>query len=234
MRRDMAIYAIGDLHFPGGQEKPMDVFGSHWDGHVARVVERWTHTVGPEDLVLIPGDISWAMHFEQAKADLSLIAGLPGEKVILRGNHDYWWSSIGKLREWLPATMHALQNDAYRWRGVTVCGTRGGLFPTEMNQLDAQDMKIYSRELVRLELSLALARKQNQPIIAMLHYPPLLKDTKNTAFTELLEKYNVALCCYGHLHDAGIANAFHGTHRNIAYRLVSCDAIEFTPALIYA
>ena len=148
----MAIYAIGDLHFPGGQEKPMNVFGSHWDDHVSQILANWRQTVSDDDLVLIPGDISWAMHFDQAKEDLSLVASLPGEKVLLRGNHDYWWSSIGKLRAWLPAGMYAVQNDSISWNGVTICGTRGWVFPTEMNPLNEQDEKIYNRELIRLEL----------------------------------------------------------------------------------
>lgn len=228
----MAIFAIGDLHFPGGQEKPMNVFGSHWDDHVSQIITRWKQVVNPEDLVLIPGDISWAMHFEQAKADLSVIAELPGEKVLLRGNHDYWWSSIGKIRGWLPDTMHALQNDAFRWRNVMICGTRGWIFPTELNLPEEADMKIYNREQIRLELSLQQARDEKLPIIVMMHYPPLLKDTLNTAFTEMLEKYQVSLCCYGHLHDTGIFSAFQGKHHNIAYHLVSCDAIDFTPKLI--
>lgn len=229
----MAIYAIGDLHLPGGQDKPMDVFGSHWDDHVVRVTERWKQIVAPEDLVLVPGDISWAMYFEQAKGDLSAIAQLPGEKVLLRGNHDYWWSSIGKLRSWLPENMHALQNDAYPWHGLMICGTRGWVFPTEQNPLDETDRRIYSRELIRLELSLQAAQDQRLPILVMTHYPPLLKDSQTTAFTDLLEKYRVSLCCFGHLHDVGIGNAFQGELRGITYHLVSCDAIGFAPKLIY-
>ena len=228
----MAIYAIGDLYFPGGQEKPMNVFGSLWDDHVSQIITHWKETIKNDDLVLIPGDISWAMHFDQAKDDLALIAELPGEKILLRGNHDYWWTSIGKIREWLPDTMHALQNDAFRWNDVVVCGTRGWVFPTKLSPLDAQDMKIFNRELIRLELSLQEASKHNFPLIAMTHYPPLLKDTPSTAFTELLEAYGVSLCCYGHLHDTGIANAYRGSLHEIPYHLVSCDAINFTPKLL--
>jgi len=229
----MAIYAIGDLHLPGGQDKPMDVFGNHWDDHVSRIFDNWHQTVSPDDLVLIPGDISWAMYFEQAKADLTWIADLPGEKVILRGNHDYWWNSISKIRSWLPETMHALQNDTFVWQDVTICGTRGWLFPTAQNPLDADDLKIYRRELIRLELSLQQAQSKQLPILAMLHYPPLLKDTRDTEFTQLLEAYHVSLCCFGHLHAGGIANAWQGVRQGIAYHLVSCDSIGFMPKLIY-
>ena len=228
----MAIFAIGDLHLPGGQEKPMDVFGAHWDDHASRIAAQWKRVVSPDDLVLVPGDISWAMHLEQAKDDLASIAELPGYKVLLRGNHDYWWNSIGKIREWLPDSMHALQNDAFVWHDTTICGTRGWTFPTEQNPLDETDTKIFRRELIRLELSLQQARKLGRPMIAMLHYPPLLKDALDTAFTELLEAYEVPMCCFGHLHDVGIANAFQGVHRKITYHLVSCDAIGFTPKLI--
>ena len=228
----MAIFAIGDLHLPGGQGKPMDVFGSHWDDHVSRIVAQWRQTVTANDLVLIPGDISWAMQFDQAKEDLSMIAELPGEKLLLRGNHDYWWSSIGKIRSWLPDTMHALQNDAFQWHDLMICGTRGWNFPTDLNPLDEADAKIYHRELIRLEISLQKAAERQLPILAMLHYPPLLKDTLNTAFTKLLETYHVTQCCFGHLHDVGIFNAFQGEHHQIAYHLVSCDAIGFSPKLI--
>ncbi len=228
----MAIYAMGDLHFPGGQDKPMNVFGSQWDDHAAQIALRWKQTVKPDDLVLIPGDISWAMHFDQAKADLETIAELPGEKILLRGNHDYWWSSIGRIRQWLPPKMHALQNDALRWHDTVICGTRGWVFPTELNPLDEQDQKIYARELIRLELSLQQAASYKLPVIAMLHYPPLLKDSLSTSFTALLEAYGVSMCCFGHLHDVGILNAFQGNHNQINYHLVSCDAINFTPKLL--
>ena len=230
----MAIYALADLHFPGGQDKPMNVFGNQWDDHVSKVIRNWNDTVHADDLVLVPGDLSWAMHFEQAHADLKLIADLPGEKLILRGNHDYWWSSIAKIRQWLPSSMHALQNDAFVWKDIAIAGARGWTFPTEFSPLNEQDLKIYHRELIRLELSLQQASKYQLPILAMMHYPPLLKDTGRTAFTDLLEQYQVMLCCYGHLHHTGIANAYHGNFHDIPYHLVSCDAIDFTPKLIHA
>ena len=228
----MAIYAIGDLHFPGGQDKPMNVFGSLWDDHAAQIAARWKRVVNPDDLVLIPGDISWAMQFEQAKDDLTAIAELPGEKLLLRGNHDYWWSSIGKIRQWLPPGMHALQNDAFQWHGTAICGTRGWIIPTQASPLDAQDQKIFDRELIRLELSLQQATEFKLPVIAMLHYPPLLKDALSTAFSDMLEQYGVTLCCFGHLHDSGIRSAFQGMRNRIDYHLVSCDAIDFTPKLL--
>ena len=229
----MAIFAIGDLHLPGQDEKPMDVFGSHWDRHFETICEHWRGLITQQDVVLIPGDISWAMQFDEAKRDLLDIAALPGKKVLLRGNHDYWWSSITKLRDFLPPGMMALQNDAVVIDGVALCGTRGWNFPMELNPLDAQDEKIYKRELLRLEMALQSAAQSGLPMLAMLHFPPLLKDYRETAFTALLERYPVQLCVYGHLHGMGIQNGFNGSHRGIDYRLVSCDAIGFDPVRIW-
>lgn len=229
----MAIFAIGDLHLSGGAEKPMNVFGRHWDNHFDNIRARWRELVTPGDIVLIPGDISWAMQFDEVKADLLSIAELPGTKVLLRGNHDYWWSSISKLRAFLPQGTLALQNDAVELGGLVICGTRGWNFPTELNPLDEQEMKIYRRELLRLEMTLDNAKRFGLPILAMTHFPPLLTDYRNTAFTELLERYGVAMCVYGHLHGAGIHNGFSGVHNGVEYRLVSCDSIAFTPLKVW-
>lgn len=229
----MAIFAIGDLHLPGGGVKPMDVFGAHWENHFEHICESWRAQVAQEDTVLIPGDISWAMYFEDAKADLMRIAELPGRKILLRGNHDYWWNSIGKLREFLPEGMQALQNDSALLPGVAVCGTRGWDFPTEAYPLDEQGLKIYKRELIRLEMALQSAAKAGLPILAMTHFPPLLADHRDTAFTALLERYSVRLCLYGHLHGVGIRNGFTGEHGGVDYRLVSCDALGFAPVRVW-
>ena len=229
----MAIFAIGDLHLSGSGAKPMDVFGRQWENHFDQIRNNWLELVTPADYVLIPGDISWAMQFEEAKIDLQSIAALPGIKILLRGNHDYWWSSVSKLRSYLPADMFALQNDSIALPGLAICGTRGWDFPTEMYPLEPQDDKIYRRELIRLELTLENAKRHNLPILTMTHFPPLLSDCRNTAFTALLEQYGVKLCVYGHLHGIGIHNGFTGEHNGVAYRLVSCDAIGFTPVKIW-
>ena len=155
----MAIYAIGDLHLPGHQEKPMNVFGDHWDRHFDVIRENWLSMVSPEDVVLIPGDISWAMQLEEARDDLMQIAALPGRKLLLRGNHDYWWNSISKVRALLPENMYAIQNDALALDGVVYCGTRGWNIPGEGQPTDPQDVKIFQRELLRLEMSLQQAEK---------------------------------------------------------------------------
>jgi uncharacterized protein len=229
----MAIFAIGDLHMPGGDEKPMNIFGQHWDRHMDTIRQRWHNKVQPDDTVLIPGDISWAMQFEDVKADLQSIAQLPGTKILLRGNHDYWWSSITKLRAYLPPGMIALQNDSVRADNVAVCGTRGWTFPTEAVPLDEQEARIYQRELIRLRLALDDAKKKSLPILAMTHFPPLLNDYLNTAFTALLEEYGVKLCVYGHLHGAGIRSGFNGEHNGVRYQLTSCDALDFTPIQVW-
>ncbi|MCE5342292.1 MAG: metallophosphoesterase [Eubacteriales bacterium] len=229
----MAIFAIGDLHMPGNGEKPMDIFGQNWDHHMDTIRERWQNRVEPTDTVLIPGDISWAMQFSDAKADLQSIAELPGTKILLRGNHDYWWSSITRLRACLPQGMIALQNDSVQVGDVAVCGTRGWTFPTDAFPLDEQETKIYLRELIRLRLALEDAGKRNLPILTMTHFPPLLNDCRDTAFTTLMEEYGVKLCVYGHLHGAGIRGGFTGEHNGVEYRLTSCDAIDFTPVRVW-
>ncbi|NLI20634.1 MAG: phosphohydrolase [Clostridiales bacterium] len=229
----MAILAIGDLHLSGSGEKPMNVFGPQWERHFDTIRECWKAAVKPSDIVLIPGDLSWAMQFEQAKPDLLSIAELPGTKILLRGNHDYWWSSISRLRAFLPEGTLALQNDAVSLGGFAICGTRGWTFPADQNGLDEQELKIYRRELIRLEMALENARRFDLPIIAMLHFPPLLTDYRDTEFTALLERYGVQLCVYGHLHASGIRYGFDGLHRGVTYRLVSCDAIRFSPVVVW-
>ena len=230
----MAIYAIGDLHLPGNHDKPMNVFGIQWDNHFETIQNNWRECVREDDVVLIPGDISWAMRLEDAVSDLESIAELPGEKILIRGNHDYWWSSIGKVREVLPSRMHALQNDAIAIGDTVFCGTRGWTFPTEFSPLEAQELKIFNREVARLEMSLndAVKKAGDKPVIALMHFPPLLVDGLETAFSQTLENAGVADVVYGHLHGIGIKNGFSGTRRGVRYHLVSCDSIEFAPVRI--
>ncbi len=223
----MAIYAIADLHLPGGDIKPMDVFGAHWADHFNRISQDWREKVQPDDVVLLPGDISWAMALADAKADLEAIGTLPGKKVILRGNHDYWWSGIGRVRDALPPDMYAVQNDCLKLNDTLICGTRGWLLPGE--QTSAEDMKIYQRELLRLNMTLTQARKMSEdmPIICMMHYPPLTDACRDTGFVELLKQFKVEDAVYGHLHGAGIKYAFKGEHEGIRFHLVSCDSLGF-------
>lgn len=220
------LFSIADLHLSGG-DKPMDVFGSHWERHFERISEDWNKEVGAEDLVLLPGDISWAMRLEDAREHLAQIAQLPGQKVLLRGNHDYWWSAIGRVRSALPKGISAIQNDALLIDGLLICGTRGWVLPGL--DASAEDRKIYERELLRLEMSLKKARalSQSAPLIAMMHFPPLTPVESDTAFTSLLEAYGAQHVVYGHLHGPAIKNAFTGMHNGVSYHLVSCDALGF-------
>ncbi|MDD3335772.1 MAG: metallophosphoesterase [Eubacteriales bacterium] len=230
----MAIYAIGDLHLPGHEEKPMNVFGEQWDRHFELISSEWRQRITSSDVVLIPGDISWAMQLKDARDDLDAIAALPGQKLMIRGNHDYWWSSIGKVREILKPGLGALQNDAVVIDGNVFCGTRGWMIPAAQQTPNEQDEKIFRRELLRLDMSLkqGMALYQNQALVVMTHYPPLLADGMTTAFTEILEKYPVTNVVYGHLHGAGIKIGFNGSYHGIDYQLVSCDALGFCPMLI--
>jgi len=229
----MSVFAIGDLHLPGHEQKPMDVFGSHWDRHFETISENWKQKITDDDIVLIPGDISWAMQLAEAVDDLKAIADLPGTKLLLRGNHDYWWSSLTKLRAVLPEKMHVIQNDAMRFGDHVFCGTRGWNFPTPQQTLNAQDEKVYLRELARLRMSLDQARRLGgDDVTVMLHFPPLFADGIGTAFTEILEEYAVKRVVYGHLHGAGIKIGFEGMREGISYHLVSCDALDFDPVCI--
>ncbi len=223
----MAIYAIADLHLPGGDMKPMDIFGEHWAGHFERISEDWKERVSEEDIVLLPGDISWAMALADARQDLEMIGKLPGKKVLLRGNHDYWWGGIGRVRDALPDGMYALQNDCICLGDRLICGTRGWLLPGE--QTGADDMKIYQRELLRLNMTLGQARRKSDslPIICMMHFPPLTDTSRDTGFVDVLEEYGVRDVVYGHLHGAGIRIAFRGEHRGMKFHLVSCDSLDF-------
>ena len=225
----MRVFAIGDLHLPGGDLKPMDVFGPHWENHFERICADWRAKVSEEDVVLIPGDISWAMQLQDALDDLRRIAQLPGRILILRGNHDFWWSSLTQLRCSLPERMHAVQNDAYDAGDFVFCGTRGWMIPGQGTS--AQDEKIYKREALRLEMSLSAARKiaQGRPVVAMMHYPPLLPEHKagGTAFTSLLSAYGVSRCVYGHLHGQSVQRGVRGLYEGVMYDLVSCDALSF-------
>lgn len=230
----MAVFAIGDLHLPGNCEKPMDVFGSHWERHFDTISQHWQQMIAPEDVVLIPGDISWAMQLAQVVDDLRAIEALPGYKIFLRGNHDYWWNAIGKVRALLSPGSHALQNDAVQLQGEVFCGTRGWMFPTQSQPLGEQDEKVFLRECMRLRMSLDQAVKLSggEMVTVMMHFPPLFQDGLSTAFTDILDEYPVKHVVYGHLHGHGIKVAFEGERKGVLYHLVSCDALGFCPARI--
>jgi len=220
------IYAIGDLHLPGGADKPMNVFGAHWEGHFDRIRRDWLNRVAPEDIVLIPGDISWAMQAEDAMGDLNAIGALPGRKILLRGNHDYWWCGISRLRDMLPPGMFAVQNDALALEDTAICGTRGWTLPGSGAQ--PEDEKIYRRELLRMEMSLERAVKlKASRLVVMCHYPPLGEGGTETPLSGILEKYPIDDVVYGHLHGAALRTAVTGVFRGIRYHCVSCDGLDF-------
>jgi len=223
----MTIYAIGDLHLPGGQEKPMAVFGPQWEGHWEKIQADWRARVQPQDIVLIPGDISWAMQLRDALPDLAEIGALPGRKLLLRGNHDYWWGAITRVREALPDGMYALQNDALMLGGVTFCGSRGWTHP--QNEEEGEDARIYARELIRMRLSLERARQLSPegPVVALTHFPPLGEGGTPTPVSQMMEEFSVGDVVYGHLHGASLKNAFAGQLGGVRYHFVSCDGLGF-------
>ncbi len=227
----MQIYAIADLHLSLTSEKPMDVFGEAWRGHAEKLERNWRERVQEDDLVLIPGDISWAMQLSAALPDLSFIGSLPGKKILLKGNHDYWWSAIGRVRSSLPDGMRALQNDSIVENGIGICGSRGWLCPGS-NNFSAEDQKIYLRELDRLSLSLS-SLPAVETKIAMLHFPPFTDKEKGSGFTERLEVAGVQIVVYGHLHGEANRYAFEGERNGIYYHCVAADKLDFMPKLIY-
>ena len=223
----MKVFAIADLHLPGRDAKPMEVFGDHWLNHFERIAEDWAARVGPDDLVLLPGDLSWAMRLEDATDDLRAIGDLPGKKAILRGNHDYWWSSIGRVRDALPPGMFAVQNDCVVFPEFVLAGTRGWIIPD--GDADADDERIYQRELLRLEMSLKAARSKSADgdLIVMMHYPPRTQAVRETGFTRLLEDYRAKHVVYGHLHGDRLRAGFRGCANGVQYYLAACDALGF-------
>ena len=223
----MALYAIADLHLSNYVNKPMDIFGPHWARHDEKIKEDWLSRLKDEDVILIPGDISWAMNLQEAMIDLKWIAQLPGRKILLKGNHDYWWASISKLNNIFP-NMNFLQNNFFPYKDYAICGTRGWVCPNS-KKFTQQDEKVYQREVKRLKLSLEEAVKTNfKKIIVMLHYPPTNDEFEASLFTEVIKAYDVEIVVYGHLHgkdayDAGLK----GEHDGIIYHLVSSDFLDF-------
>ena len=229
----MSIYALADPHLGKGVEKPMDIFGPRWEGHAEKMAANWRATVGADDWVLVPGDISWAMKLEDALTDLSFLDALPGRKILLKGNHDYWWTSRSKVEAVLPPSLRLLQHDCVDLGGgVGVVGTRGWT-PPDAPRATEQDKKIYAREVARLTLSLnAAAQGRFDHLIAMLHYQPIYEGLGETAFVPLLRDAGVRTCLYGHLHGANHVHAVRGLRDGITYHFVAADAIDFTPVRV--
>jgi len=224
----MRVFAISDLHLSADESKPMDIFGAAWDNYWDLIRQDWDAKVTENDIVLIAGDISWAMRLEEAVKDLERIAELKGTKVIIRGNHDYWWQSIGKGRAAAPAAVKVIQNDAIRIGEYIVCGTRGWTVPETGTKGTEEDIKLYEREKLRMEMSLKAAdniRQEGDKVIAMIHYPPFNSRFEDSGFTKLFEEHRVDAVVYGHLHGAYCRVKLFMEKKGISYYLTSCDLV---------
>lgn len=224
----MKVFAISDLHLSVNNPKPMDIFGQVWEGYESKIFADWQEKVKEEDLVLLAGDFSWAMKLEDAKADFELLQPLPGKKILIRGNHDYWWASISAVRAALPQDMFAIQNDAMKFGNLIVCGTRGWTVPENGEFASPEDEKIFKREVIRLDLTLKSAKAlqtNGEKIICMMHYPPCNFKREESEFTKLLEQAQVASVVFGHLHGYKRRET-HFELRGIDYYLTSCDMVD--------
>lgn len=246
----MAIFAIADLHLSfGTPNKKMDVFGPTWENHHEKIASCWKKLIKEDDLILIAGDISWATHTKDAIPDLNWIENLPGTKVIIRGNHDYWWSSIKKLKEVLPPSIHAIHNNTFLWNEIAISGARLWDTPEysfspfiefidnplekksekKPEEIAKENEKIFLRELNRLKISLQEIPQTAKKRIVMTHYPPLSASLENSRVTNILESHKIDLCVFGHLHNVRKGSLPFGTKNGIQYHLTSCDYLGFKP-----
>lgn len=228
----MALFAIADLHLSLGADKPMDVFRG-WQDYVQRLEENWRGMVGDTDTVVIAGDISWAMKLEDTLKDFSFINSLPGQKLLLKGNHDYWWSTRNKMDRFFLEngwdTLHILHNCAYRVDDKAICGTRGWLYNAET----AEDRRIVSREAGRLLSSIEQAKALGGELAAFLHYPPVYDSMECRELLEILRENQIRHCYFGHIHGQYAAKkALAGSYQGIGMHLISCDYVNFAPVPI--
>jgi predicted phosphohydrolase len=224
----MALYAIGDLHLCLGAPKPMDIFGGSWVGYMDKLMDGIS-IIGPEDTTVLLGDLSWALDLNGAAADFSWIDQIPGRKIILKGNHDYWWSTAAKFYKFCEehnfSNQYILNNNFYEYEDWAICGTRGWFFEEERS--GQHDEKVFRRELIRLEASLKAAGEK--PKMVFLHYPPRYKGYECREILDLLQKYEVRRCFYGHLHGASHKLAQQGLWDSVEFQLVSADYLDFKP-----
>lgn len=228
----MGLFAIADLHLSLGVDKPMDVFRG-WDDYVGRLKTNWERLITDDDTVVIAGDISWAMKLEECVEDFSFINSLPGRKLLLKGNHDYWWQTKKKIDDFLLAngfdTIRILFNNAYEADGKAICGTRGWYYDKEGDH----DIKVINREIGRLRLSYNEAAKLNKPIVAFLHYPPVYGDIECKEIMDALTELGITECYYGHLHgERTHKNAVTGMYKGINFHLIACDYTRFVPVSV--
>ena len=227
----MALYAISDLHLALNANKPMDIFGEKWLGHDEKIKSNWINKIKDEDTVLIAGDISWGMRQEDSKNDLEWISNLPGKKLLIRGNHDYWWNSISKLNKMFD-NMKFIQNNFFVYNDWAICGSRGWICPGSDKFNEEKDKKIYDREQIRLRLSLDKAKSEGyHKIICMIHYPPTNEKFQESEFIKIFKEYEVQKVIYGHLHGSGY-RVINGERDGVEYFLTSSDHLNFNPIKI--
>ena len=230
----MKVYSISDLHLSLTSPKPMNIFGPVWDHYWEKIVEDWSKKVTAEDIVLIAGDISWAMKLDDAVYDIREIDKMPGKKVFIRGNHDFWWKSPTAMRAIFPQDCFVVQNDSTKIDKFIFCGTRGWQVPETTDWTD-EDKKMLSREAQRLELSLKSAQQKMEEgdvLICMMHFPPFNSKLEPSIFTDIMEKYGVKKCVYGHLHGKSKSIRYF-VRNDIEYYLTSCDKVKNKLVTIY-
>ena len=231
----MSIYAISDLHLAVSVDKPMDVFGGQWDNYMQKLQTNWNNLVNQDDYVLIPGDISWATYIDEADSDFLFIDNLKGTKIISKGNHDYWWTTMSKLQKYVEeknfSTIKFLNNNSIKLEDIVVCATRGWKCPNE-DDFTTEDKKIYDRELNRLKLSLESVVDKECEKYVMIHFPPFNTKREMNELIELLNTYGVKNCLYGHLHGSALKNPFEGELYGVNFRLISADYLKFMPIRI--
>jgi len=224
----MALYAIGDLHLSLSGNKPMDVFGGRWEGYIEKIIEGFS-SLQPDDVTVLCGDLTWAMGLLESLEDFRFIDNLPGKKIVLKGNHDYWWSTVTKTRKAFADSgierIDFLHNNCHTYGDIAICGTRGWFYEEESGK--AQDKKILDREIQRLETSLKAAGDREK--YCFLHYPPRYRDYVCREVVALLSTYGVTRCFYGHIHGAGHQHAVQGKVDGVEYAMVSADYLQFRP-----
>lgn len=229
----MSIYAIGDLHLSVAAKKPMDIF-SGWDNHAEKIIANWKRKVRPEDVVVLDGDTSWGMTLGQAMPDFRLIHSLPGRKILIKGNHDYWWASATKMKQVFADngldSLYVLHNNSFTVNGVHICGSRGWMFESG----EKHDDKLIRREAMRIDASIRSVGEQPGERILFLHYPPLYAGQVLEPFLDVMHRYGIKRCYYGHIHGAGHRHAVQGTVRGIHFTMISADYIGFDPVQVMA
>lgn len=229
----MALYAMADIHLALSVNKPMDIFGKQWENYMDRIADNWMATITDNDCIIIAGDISWAINIEELDKDFEFLNRLPGQKVFVKGNHDYWWNSMSKLKKYIEThgfrNMVFLHNNAYIYKDIVVCGSRGWALPGDPG-FTAEDEKVYRRELMRLRLSLEQGAKlKGSEILVAMHYPPATIINPHSGFIDIMNEYGVKRCVYGHLHDSGKRIAINGGHEGIDMYLTASEYLQFIP-----